>query len=461
MTMFNEIKKINELIADLNLRLSAIRRVAGANFIGLVDTPSTYVDQEGKGCFVKRTEDGIEFLRQIIVPKMIFSDDSQSSDINVHQGYTTDGTFHYLIHTNRIDKRNAAWGIVAQNLAPFAGLVGYDHIGDGDYYNGKLYITGEHWASCLDFSNQSIFVFDASDLSRLSVNDISAQAHEAAGCVVVPEHGTNGIIYVVSYCDGTKIWKYKLTDFSYLGAIDLDLELTSLQGITYRDGYFYVSENASDLYAIDINGHCILVIEEPTIGAHEGLDFSQDELRWLIDEGAVEKIHFFGFTWDYDNGVRLGRHGDIQRDIELERIACRIFLSSTWTGLGASATTRVDLDTLDFDIDLNWNAANFRYVIPRDGGYEITWHCTYTDIEDGGRYHCGIQKGGVPIADGGDVGPETVATNCLTVIASGTFELKKDDLITFVVWSNAAAGKRDVRGDADGIRTYASIVKVF
>ena len=96
-----------------------------------------------------------------------------SRNTGMAQGYTTDGTYHYVISTTSLIKclDNAGWTVIATNSTPFAGLTGYSHLGDGCYYNGKLYVAGEYYNSCADFSSQSIFVFNASDLSRDSVHN--------------------------------------------------------------------------------------------------------------------------------------------------------------------------------------------------------------------------------------------------------------------------------------------------
>lgn len=61
----DKIKTINQLIADINLRLCEIRRIAGdpvSNFLDLSDTPGAYVGHGTKVVSVKAAEDGLEFI---------------------------------------------------------------------------------------------------------------------------------------------------------------------------------------------------------------------------------------------------------------------------------------------------------------------------------------------------------------------------------------------------------------
>src|SRR6185312_260678 len=62
------------------------------------------------------------------------------SPFGEHEGYATDGTFHYLDGAADITKRNndSTWSVVTTNASPFTGLTGtgFNHLGDMDYYNG-------------------------------------------------------------------------------------------------------------------------------------------------------------------------------------------------------------------------------------------------------------------------------------------------------------------------------------
>jgi len=273
-------------------------------------------DDDGKGVFVRdggnvgvhdpapdknlSVTGGVEVRGGLSLYKATYSETFVSPDTNAHQGYTTDGTYHFLTDTTRIDKRNddATWSLVTQNTDPFSGLdPAYNHLGDGVYYNGKLYIPMQAFTDCTTYSLQSIGIFNASTLAREQVIDISAQGHEVAGLTIVPFHGTNGVIYVISYCDGTKIWKYDLSTFTYLGTITLSQALYGAQGIAYKDGYFYISASGK-IYVVDLDGMVCGSIDAPSGGQCEGLDYSQSEIRWLIDNGTSDKkVHYLSPTF--------------------------------------------------------------------------------------------------------------------------------------------------------------------
>jgi hypothetical protein len=219
-----------------------------------------------------------------------------------HQGYATDGTNHFIFDTTRIFKRanDDNWTVLRANIQPFIGLTNLvTHLGDGDYYDGKLYVVGEVWRGCGNVSNQSILVFDANTLERLDVISVSNQNHEVSGLVVVPEHGKNGVIYVTSFCDGTKIFRYDLKTFKFLGARVLQPAIPQIQGITYHSNVFYLSSDLGGLFTSDLYGEVKWFYNSPVKGSHEGLAYSQGTLRWLVDQGNgnshIYYYHFNGF----------------------------------------------------------------------------------------------------------------------------------------------------------------------
>jgi hypothetical protein len=218
-----------------------------------------------------------------------------SPDVKCHQGYATDGTNHYTFDNQVIYKwrGDQKWSLMMSNNAPFAGVSGLNHFGDGDYFEGKLYLVAEFWMSCTNYASQSILIFDATSLGRLEVHNISAQHHEVAGLAIAPSEGAGGVIYVASYCDGSKIFKYDLRTFEYLGPLPLSRPLSNLQGVAWHGGRFYAPEDGGDIYTFMADGRVSLLYHDTHNGSHEGLKYAGVGLRWLIDEGpGKQRIHY-------------------------------------------------------------------------------------------------------------------------------------------------------------------------
>ncbi|MGE5111652.1 MAG: hypothetical protein ACM3JB_12385 [Acidobacteriaceae bacterium] len=225
-------------------------------------------------------------------PENLFYEVSQSPDTGCHQGYATDGISHFLFDTHRILRRadDATWHITGVNDSPFEGLSGYDHIGDGDYFEGKLYAPAERYINCgTDHANPAIFIFDAETLVRRQVVPLQG-TEEVSGIAVLQEARE---LWVSSYCDGSRIWVYDVDTFAFKRYVGLHPLLSAVQGLAYRAPYFYVAQNEGSLFRVTQEGETVRVFKTDSPGAHEGLDYSQKELRWLIDEGFGEqRVHY-------------------------------------------------------------------------------------------------------------------------------------------------------------------------
>jgi len=214
-------------------------------------------------------------------------------------GFATDGTYYYIIAADAIYKFTQTGDQVASNTTPFSGITGYNFnkLGDCQYYDGKLYVVGEYWDNG-NFSNPAIFVFDATsnDLPRESYHIISDQGHEAAGLCLIPEKDLIVVVSYTAFNSSTetyyyRLWLYDLNNFTYRGYIPLDMELTRLRGITYKDGYFYISQSNSPsdipstdtIWKVDTNGHVIDSVFTNDYGTFRGLDFTQDTMKLLTE----------------------------------------------------------------------------------------------------------------------------------------------------------------------------------
>lgn len=216
-----------------------------------------------------------------------------SADINSHQGYAADAQRHFIFDTSVIYRRDAAWSLITSNRSPFIGTSGIDHLGDGDYFEGQLFVPAEQFDTCRSFGNEHVFVFNATTLVREQVHSISAIGHEASAVAV---DGPNNAIYVSSFCDGARLFKYNFPSLSFDRTIDLTAPIHEIQGLAFRDGFLYASsESQRAVFGIDpLTGTVTEVLRIAEAGSYQGIDYSQNELRWLIDRGSSNRrVYFF------------------------------------------------------------------------------------------------------------------------------------------------------------------------
>jgi hypothetical protein len=223
-----------------------------------------------------------------------------SVNMGFSQGWAFDGTNGYDFHTEGIQKFDLNWRSIAANDSPFSGLTNYTHIGAGTCYEGRLYAPMEAWHGCGSVANQSIGIFSALDLRRISVMVVSNYQNEISAVTVDPDLGTNGIVFAASYCDGSRLFEYALPDLSHVKNLTLLKNIPLIQGIGYHDRLIYVDADSGTnglIYAINpATGKVrhLASITVPGAEEYEGLDVSQGDFR--ISEGATGRLYFYHFA---------------------------------------------------------------------------------------------------------------------------------------------------------------------
>jgi hypothetical protein len=207
----------------------------------------------------------------------------------VEEGIASDGTNRFLIFRRNILKVDATWtNILAANENPLAGLKGYDHLGAGEYYQGKLYIATEAYHGCDHVTNQSICVFDAATLKRVSTTSVSNFTSEVSAVTVVTNAGSEGVMFVSNFCDESKLYKFKLTDLSFAGTLPLDQPVAKLQGLAFHNGTIYaVTDSGTNgvVFGIDpTSGHTreLAFLTFPHGKEVEGCLYDQNRLEVLV-----------------------------------------------------------------------------------------------------------------------------------------------------------------------------------
>jgi outer membrane protein assembly factor BamB len=176
------------------------------------------------------------------------------------QGITTDGTYFYgtgcikYLNYNAIVKIDAETGEIVRinDMCLPASVVrmGYSHLGDCAYHDGKIYAACEAFF----FKDPAVMVFEAETLGFI-------------GYHVLPEEGRgNGHIPWVCVKDGTvyytqarevdEVRLLRLDDFSFAGTVKMDRTVTKITGGDVLNGRLYLSSNSGGnekiTYAVDL-----------------------------------------------------------------------------------------------------------------------------------------------------------------------------------------------------------------
>lgn len=229
----------------------------------------------------------------------------------LQQGYAFDGTDHYIFDITRISKRDGTtWTETVANTSPLTGIAGVTHIGDGVYLGGFLYAPVENYILNAS-TNMKIAKYDAATLLLITTYDVAAQGHE---CSSITTDGTD--LYISSYDDGTKFWKYSTTG-TFLGAINMSSPFTDrVQGISYYSGYFYVVEQTK-LSKVNLSGTTRVFLGylpgDTTTEAHRGYGIENvaGVSRVLQIAYGTRNVYYFTNTSTSTNFFNVDKLGKV------------------------------------------------------------------------------------------------------------------------------------------------------
>jgi len=207
---------------------------------------------------------------------------------NSKQGYARSGVFNIISDNESLYIRDSQWSVIASDTAVLSALTSVtNHLGDIDVYNGMIYTVANRFSTCADKTNHQIAIYNASTLALTSSRSISASDHTAAAAIAI-NHRANEI-YLGSFCDGANIEIHDLDTLAYSSSLTLSYNVSSIQGIAYKNGYIYAMGTDGDLFQIRRSDGDIIWHENMGGGypEYEGIDFSGDEFRYLVHASSI------------------------------------------------------------------------------------------------------------------------------------------------------------------------------
>ena len=173
------------------------------------------------------------------------------------QDVTTDGEYYYFSGKHALEKTNLDCDeIIALNyeaITPeLAETYGSAHIGGISYYDGIIYAALEDSKVWL---HPIIALYDADTLEYTGVCYELPTDLQTRGVPWVTVDGENGVAYTGDSRNYTEIYKFSLSDFSYIETITLSEEVQKIQGGEIADGYFYAGTNdmTRSVYRINLS----------------------------------------------------------------------------------------------------------------------------------------------------------------------------------------------------------------
>ena len=161
------------------------------------------------------------------------------------QDVTTDGEYYYFSGKTALEKVNLACDeiIVLNHNAITDELkekYNSQHIGGISYYNGIIYAALE---DSKQWQHPIIALYDAETLEYTGVCYELPTELQTRGVPWVALDGENGFAYTGDSRNYTEIYKFSLSDFTYIETITLSGEVVKIQGGEIADGKLYAGTN--------------------------------------------------------------------------------------------------------------------------------------------------------------------------------------------------------------------------
>jgi hypothetical protein len=242
-------------------------------------------------------------------------------EVKGRQGIATDGQRYFVSGSKALYIYSKDGKLLKANEAPFTALdKPANHFGDISEHNGELY-TGVEWFEDGRGKDIQIAVYDAKTLQfkrSFPWNPDSGQVEVSALAVDAP----NDLVWMTDWVKGNYVYKYRLSDGSYVGKVHLRPVPQWQQGIAvYRNHLFITADDgdaddkeADNLWRvpIDLNATAAYVKHELTfdqlrdLGEIEGIDFDEASGEMLVHSNRGKRIVLGmpkGFYPGYDREI--------------------------------------------------------------------------------------------------------------------------------------------------------------
>ena len=248
-----------------------------------------------------------------------------SHEVDGRQGIAYYNNYYYISGSSTLSFYDKNWELVRASTKPFEKIKEeVNHIGDIDVYNNEIYAGVEYFMDGKT-NNIQIAIYDSNSLDyKRSFNvDPNSGQNEVSGIAIDPDSKS---IWLCSWDDsdgGKYLYRYNLENGNYIGKYHLQPSLQWIQGITYYDGYIYISADdgtadlgeADHIYRVkvDVDKSSMPVMIERTLddvtlqGEIEGLSFDKDNKQLLVSYNRGAKISL-GMPKGYYEGYNKEIH---------------------------------------------------------------------------------------------------------------------------------------------------------
>lgn len=180
---------------------------------------------------------------------------SAAVEVTGRQGVCSEGDYYWVSGSQTLAMYDRDWNLIEINEEPFEGYeIEVNHIGDIDVYDGNLYVGAELFEEGVG-TNIQVAVYDAETLMFKEAFPFEPESGqlECSGITVDPDTKTVWMCSWVGGDSGNYLYAYDLESGGYKGKFLMEDPPRLIQGISYHDGYIYIScdDGDADLGAPD------------------------------------------------------------------------------------------------------------------------------------------------------------------------------------------------------------------
>lgn len=260
-------------------------------------------------------------------------------------------TTWFIMGTTAIYSRTEAGTWVITNSSPFTGTGGTvangNHVGDGDFYSGALYLpllsgawVGDSLTWC---SNSCVGIYDASTLQLTNIMWVTNQMPTIDAVAV---DAANDYIYCASFYIYTNLWRYRLTTRTFVDTVVLRPGISRIQGLTVTNGLVLAASSVADgtntVYAINpATGESSVVVFSENLNSNETEGLAIARTNLVLMARASSNLGKFGQYPIVTNQVSYMRGAQYWKNGEAQGLPtlCTTGLPSQQLSLFASITS--------------------------------------------------------------------------------------------------------------------------
>ena len=171
-----------------------------------------------------------------------------SIEVTGRQGVCADGDYYWVSGSKTLAKYDRDWNLIELNEDPFEGYeIEVNHIGDIDVYEGNLYVGAELFEEGVG-TNIQVAVYDAETLKLKEVLPFEPASGQLE-CSDITVELDSKTVFMCSWVGGDSgiyLYAYDLETGDYKGKFLMENPPLLIQGISYHDGYIYISCDDGD-----------------------------------------------------------------------------------------------------------------------------------------------------------------------------------------------------------------------